>query len=154
MRMHDPANYRDPLDVLRRFVPTSHRARYRIRPIQVVVETNDFTLLPGLPLDEAEAERADGAFEWKLIRDSEALGPLAEPVFLTSGNLTMVYMGTACLLGLDHKRRELLGFIGLEVDPATFQEYLLPILCRMSTEALGEQLLPSIASAAERRADA
>ena len=123
-------------------------------PIKVVVETNDFTLLPGLPFDEAEADRADGAFEWKLVRDSEALGPLAEPVSLTSGTLTIVYMGTACLLGLDHKRRELLGFIGPEVHPSTFQEYLLPILCRMSTEALGAQLLSSIASAAERRADA
>jgi hypothetical protein len=123
-------------------------------PIQVVVETNDFTLLPGLPLDEAGADRADGTFEWKLVRDTEAVGPLAEPVSLTSGTLTMVYMGAACLLGLDHERRELLGFIGLEVGASTFQEYLLPILCRMSTEALGAQLRSSIPNAAERRADA
>jgi len=47
---------------------------------------------------------------------------------LTSGTLTIVYMGTACLLGLDHQRRELLGFIGVEVGASTFQEYLLPIL--------------------------
>ena len=120
-------------------------------PIKVVVETNDFTLLPGLPFDEVGAEMAEWTFEWKLVRDAEAVGTLEEPLSLTSGTLTIVYMGTACLLGLDHERRELLGFIGVEVGASTFQEYLLPILCRMSTEALVPQLLSCIPSAEERR---
>ena len=120
-------------------------------PIRVVVETNDFTLLPGLPFDEAGAETAEWTFEWKLVRDAEAVGTLEEPLSLTSGTLTIVYMGTACLLGLDHERRELLGFIGVEVGASTFQDYLLPILCRMSTESLAPQLLSCIPSGPERR---
>jgi len=120
--------------------------------IQVVVETNDFTLLPGLPFDEAETERPGWTFEWKLVRDAEAVGTLEEPVSLTSGTLTMVYMGAGCLLGLDHERRELLGFIGVAVGASTFQEYLVPILCRMSNEALGAQ--PFLSNSEERGADA
>jgi hypothetical protein len=49
-------------------------------------------------------------------------------------------MGTACLLALDHERRELLGFVGADVDARTHQEFLVPFLCRMTNEAFEEQL--------------
>ena len=52
-------------------------------PIRVVVETNDFTLLPGLPFDEAGTEMPEWTFEWKLVRDAEAVGTLEEPLSLT-----------------------------------------------------------------------
>ena len=45
-------------------------------------------------------------------------------------------MGTGCLLGLDHVRRELVGFIGRGIDARTHQEFIVPFLCRMTSEAL------------------
>src|SRR5271157_4284490 len=45
----DLANYQDPLDVLRRFTPTPLRTRFCLAAATVVVETNDFSLLPALP---------------------------------------------------------------------------------------------------------
>jgi hypothetical protein len=134
MTLVDPTNYQDPLDALRRFIPTPLRTRFHIGDARVTVETNDFTLLPALPLDTTSADLAGPDIEWKLVRDLDAPGLLEEPLVLTSGSLTVVGMGTACLLGLDHERRELLGFIGADVDGRTFQEFLVPYLCRWTNE--------------------
>jgi len=124
----------DPLDVLRRFVPTPLRAVFDVGQTRVVVQTNDFSLLPELPL----ATITDGSnrctFEWKIVRDYDAPGVLEEPVLMTSGKLMTVVMGTACMVGLDYERRELLGFIGAEVDARTFQHVLLPLFRRLTNE--------------------
>ncbi len=132
--LRDSANYRDPLDLLRRFVPTPFRTRFRVGGTSVVVETNDFSLLPELPLETAFHEFSTSRFSWRLVRDPDAHGLLQEPLHLISGQLTIVAMGAACLLGVDHDRRTLLGFIGGEVDLRTFHEYLVPVLCRLSLE--------------------
>jgi hypothetical protein len=134
MQQHDFPNHNDPLDLLRRFVPTPLKAVYRIDSVSVIVRTNDITLLPAFPL--GADLHIDGAqiLEWKLIRDTDSFGLLEEPVFLNSGALTIVEMGVACLLALDHERRELLGFIGADVDARTHQEFLVPFLCRMTNE--------------------
>jgi hypothetical protein len=129
----DSTNYQDPLDLLRRFIPTPLRTRFHAGDFKVTVETNDFTLLPALPLDTACAAAHPADIEWKLIRDLDAPGLLEEPLLLSSGNLTVVGMGTACLLGLDHERRELLCFIGTDVDARTFQEFLVPYFCRLTS---------------------
>ena len=50
MQRLDSTNYIDPLDALRRFIPTPLKAVYRIGSVRVMVETNDFTLLPILPM--------------------------------------------------------------------------------------------------------
>jgi hypothetical protein len=134
MELVDSANYQDPLDALRRFIPTPLRTRFRVGEASVIVETNDFTLLPALPLDATPAHLHPPTLEWKLVRDLDAPGLLEEPLLLTTGNLTVVEMGTACLLGLDHERRELLCFIGVEVDSRTFQEFLVPYFCRLTNE--------------------
>lgn len=136
MQQLDSTNYSDPLDMLRRFIPTPLKAVYRIGSVRVMVETNDFTLLPTLPLETEVDDAGEGTLEWKLVRDGDARGLLETPVFLSSGSLTVVEMGTACLLGLDHERRELLGFLGHDVDPRTYQEFLVPLLCRMTNDAL------------------
>lgn len=107
---------------------------YRVAGLRLMVETNDFALLPELPLEtEHDGTRLQN-MQWKLIRDTDAHGPLARPLILTSTMLTVVAMGTACLLGLDHERPELLGFIGEDVDVPTYQEFLVPFLCRMMSE--------------------
>lgn len=132
----DLAYYEDPLDLLRRFTPTPLRTRFRIAGATVVVETNDFSLLPALPLETFSSGIPPASLDWKLVRDPDARGLLQEPLVLLSGRLTIVAMGAACLLGVDRERRELLCFIGADVDPRTFQEFLVPFLCQLSTQAL------------------
>jgi hypothetical protein len=132
----DSANYQDPLDLLRRFIPTPFRTRFRVGATSITVETNDFSLLPELPLLTESSEPLATGLAWKLVRDSDAKGLLQEPLHLIAGQLIVITMGTACLLGVDRERRELLGFIGAEVDPRAFQESLVPILCRLSLDAM------------------
>lgn len=136
MFLRDSANYQDPLDLLRRFIPTPYRTRFRVGGASVVVETNDFALLPELPLETESDESLPPNLSWKLVRDHDAHGLLQEPLHLMCGGLTVVAMGAACLLGVDQERRELVGFIGAEIDPRTFHESLVPLLCRLSLEAL------------------
>ena len=136
MALLDSAIYQDPLDLLRRFIPTPLRTRFRIAAATVVVETNDFSLLPALPLETASREFLPANLSWKLVRDPDARGLLQEPLLLISAQLTIAAMGPACLLGVDRERRELLCFIGADVDPRTFQEFLVPFLCRLSTQTL------------------
>jgi hypothetical protein len=125
----------DPLDLLRRFIPTPLRAIYRIGFYRVMVQTNDFTLLPALPLEANPNMPAEHTLEWKLIRDIDSHELLESPTLLTSSTLTVVAMGSACLLGLDHERRELFGFIGSGIDTRTHQEFIVPFLFRMTSEA-------------------
>jgi hypothetical protein len=134
MQQHDFSNHNDPLDLLRRFVPTPLKAIYRIGSVSVIVRTNDITLLPAFPLGADLNIDGEQMLEWKLIRDTDSRGLLEEPLFLNSEALTIVEMGTACLLALDHERRELLGFIGADVDARTHQGFLVPFLCRMTSE--------------------
>jgi hypothetical protein len=134
MQSLESSHYSDPLDLLRRFIQTPMKATYRVDGARLGVETNDCTLLPELPLDADLAGPC--ALEWKLIRDADSPGSLEPPLFLNSATLTIVAMGTACLLGLDHERRKLFGFIGADIDALTFQKYLVPFLCRMTKDAL------------------
>jgi hypothetical protein len=136
---HSAPVYDDPLDVLRRFVPTPFRAVYRIGSHRVTVQTNDIALFPGLPLKVDTPLPGEDNFEWKLIRDSDVSGLLAPPVVLNCGVLTIIEMGTACVIAFDHERKQLLGFIGADVDGPTHQEFLVPFLCRM----LNEETLPA-----------
>jgi hypothetical protein len=125
----------DPLDPLRRFIATPLRTRFRVGATRVMVETNDFRLLPELPLDSATEEGESGRLEWKLVRDHDAHGLLQEPLLFTGGALTIASMGPACLVGLDRERGQLLCFIGAEVDGRTFQEVLVPFFCRLTNKA-------------------
>jgi hypothetical protein len=132
------ATYTGPPDLLRRFVRTPLKAIYRLGTTRVAVETNDFSLLPELALDAQLSEPSAHFLEWKLIRDADSPGLLAPSMFLTSRALTVVNMGTACVLGIDHERRKLIGFIGTEIDPRTFQQFLVPFLCRITSDTLLE----------------
>ena len=130
------STYADPLDILRRFVPTPLKAMYRIGAIRAMVQTNDFALIPTL-LSGTHLDVTRGwDWEWKLVRDAGTSGPLESPMVLTAGAVTVVEMGTACLFGVDYERRELLAFIGEDIDARTYQEFLVPFFCRMTDEAL------------------
>ena len=105
--------------------------------------------IPSISLDTAPADDRPADIEWKLVRDLDAPGLLEEPLLLSSGNLTVVGMGTACLLGLDHERRELLCFIGPDIDGRTFQEFLVPYFCRLTSQVAcvgASELFPGLSS--------
>jgi hypothetical protein len=140
MRDDDRVNKTESPDLLRRFIPTPVKAVYRVGGVRVRVHTNDLTLLPALPLDadsdvgHARAETQE--LEWILIRDADSNGLLECRMFMTAERLTVVVMGTACLVALDHERRELFGFIGADIDIRAHQEILVPILCQMATQVI------------------
>lgn len=138
MARHDSSAYCDPLDVLRRFIPTPLRAVYHIDGIRVMVQTNDFSLLPTLPSETTLDGTGEWDLEWKLVRDIDSHGALKEPLSLRTLFLTVVEMGTGCLLGMDHERRELLAFIGADVDTSTYQGFLVPFFRRMTNELLAD----------------
>jgi hypothetical protein len=132
--MLESANYRDPLDALRRFIPTPLKTRLRVGLTTLQVATNDLSLVPDLPPETVSKKLMKRSLDWKLVRDDDARGILQEPLQLTSGALTVVTMGTACLLGVDRERGELLCFIGADVDEKSFQEILVPMLCNLSID--------------------
>jgi hypothetical protein len=135
MALADFVHGHDPLDPLRRFIATPLRTRFRVGTTRVMVETNDFHLLPELPLDTEAAEAGTAKFEWKLVRDHDAPGLLEETLLFAGGPLTIASMGRACLVSVDRELGELLSFIGYEVDARTFQEVLVPFFCRLTNEA-------------------
>lgn len=145
--------YADPLDILRRFVPTPLKAMYHIGATRVMVQTNDFALIPTL-LSGTHLDVTRGwDWEWKLVRDAGNPGPLESPMVLAVQAVTVVEMGTACLFGVDHERRELLAFIGEEIDARTYQEFLVPFFCRMTNEALPGEPVSIPASPSEEFAN-
>lgn len=154
MSLLDLANFQDPLDLLRRFAPTPLRTCFRISGATVLVETNDFSLLPALPLEISSSRIPRASLNWKLVRDPDTHGLLQDPLVLSSGHLTIVAMGAACLLGVDHERRELLCFVGADVDPRTFQEFLVPFLSQLSRQALETPASKFLAGLNEDVADA
>jgi hypothetical protein len=127
-------DYADPLDLLRRFIPTPFKALYRIGAVRVTVKTNDITLLPVFPLEVDLEVLGEQRLEWRLIRDAGSPDLLGPPLFMTSGILTIVTMGPACLIGVDHEQRELLAFIGTAIDARTHQEFLIPLLCQLTND--------------------
>lgn len=147
MPQHSASAYADPLDLLRRFVPTPFKAVYRINSHCVSVQTNDIALFPAMPLEMNAPAAGEADLEWKLVRDLDTPGLLAPPLVLNCGVLTVVEMGTACLIAFDREQKQLIGFVGADVDGRTHQEFLVPYLRRMTAEAtlLGHaNELPSI----------
>jgi hypothetical protein len=136
MQDPDASNNFEAPDLLRRFIPTPVTTKYRVGELRMMVRTNDFTLLPVLPFDPDHDGAGEQNLEWTLIRDADSRGLLESPLFLKSGTLTVVLLGTACVVGLDHERRELFGFIGADIDVGPHQEFLIPLLCQMANEVL------------------
>lgn len=127
MTLLEPVRTAHAPDLLRRFVPTNIRARLRIGTHRVLVETNDFNLLPALPLDTESDDSHSPRMEWKIIRDYEARGELGLPVMLDSDSVTVVTMGAACVVMFDRERLQMCCFVGTRIDGATYRDYLVPI---------------------------
>jgi hypothetical protein len=127
----ESVSYTDPLDLLRRFAPTPLKAQVHLELATVVLETNDLSFLPLLPHSHA-GEISSTPCLWKLVRDVDVRGTTVEPSILMAGNLIVYCMGPACLIGADRERREILAFIGRDVDAYSFQQFILPALCRLT----------------------
>jgi hypothetical protein len=146
MSRFESLHYVDPLDLLRRFIPTPLKAPFRVGSVHVTVRTNDITLLPVFPLQADLESLGVKSLEWRLIRDADSPGLLEPPMFVTSGALTIVAMGPACLIGVDREKRELLAFIGRAIDTRTHQDFLVPLLCELTAEMFSASTtLPSAA---------
>jgi hypothetical protein len=154
MPRFESLHYANPLDLLRRFIPTPLKALFRVGSIHVTVRTNDITLLPVFPLEaDLEALGVKG-FEWRLIRDADSPGLLEAPLFITSGALTIVGMGPACLIGADREKRELLAFIGRAIDTRTHQNFLIPLFCELTSEVFSTSTTLPFAARNEASANA
>jgi hypothetical protein len=58
-------------------------------------------------------------------------------------------MGRACLIGADRERKEVLAFIGRDVDTTVFQQWILPALCRLTEFVTRQPGIPTVVETAE-----
>ena len=119
----------------------------------MVVQTNDFTLLPALPFDTDHDRVGEQNLEWTLIRDADSHGLLEPPLFLRSGALTVALLGAACVVALDHEQRKLFGFIGADIESRAHQGILVPLLWQMTNEVLVSDRSPRGAKGAKEFAN-
>jgi hypothetical protein len=150
-------SYRDPLDLLRRFAPTPLKTHMKLDFATVLLETNDLSFFPSPwqphvqsprnPLPSANSAQSTHCL-WKIVRDVDVDHKITETSIVMAGSLIVYSMGPACVIGADRERKEILAFIGLEVDARTFRESILPALCRL-TEFVMRQETPQALRAAE-----
>jgi hypothetical protein len=136
-----PVFYNDPLDLLRRFAPTPLKAEVNLEIANVVLETNDLSFLPSLS-GLSSTEISTKSCIWKIVRDVDVRGTTIEASIVMAGNLIVYSMGPACLIGADRERSEILAFIGRDVDTHSFQEVILPALCRLTEFVTRQQNVP------------
>jgi hypothetical protein len=111
----------------------------------VELETNDLSLFPTLvsaepPVEIVRTEQVSGAPAsipthsclWKIVRDVDVGGKVAEASIVMAGSLIVYTMGPACLIGADRDRKEILGFIGRDVDRSVLREFILPAVLRLT----------------------
>ncbi len=142
------ASYRDPLDLLRRFVPTPLKTQVHLEFANVLLETNDLSFFPSLPLLTPSISPSSQPCLWKIVRDVDVRVKLAEASIVMADSLIVYSMGPACMIAADRERKEVLAFIGIEVDARIFQEGVLPALCRL-TEFVMRQEAPQPVRPAE-----
>jgi hypothetical protein len=147
-----PRVYNDPLDLLRRFVPTPISMRIRLRLIEILLQTNDESLATSLPVVEATvSDREFPTFLWKIVRDGDVLAELAEASIMVSGDVSVCTMGPACLIAADRTRKELLAFIGAAVSKRALHQVVLPFLTRLTEFASSKGEAPETIKNVEAR---
>ena len=124
-----------PPDLLKRFVSAPLRANLRFGDAEILVQTNDSSILNALRECDGHSSVSHQHLVWTFVRDnSEA--PLLQPAIIHHGQVTFVSMGPACLIAIDHETRELFGFLGMVVDDATFRRSVVPILRELIPRSL------------------
>jgi hypothetical protein len=137
---YDHTPYSHPLDVLRRFMPSPLKALIKFEKEIILVETNDSSLL--LPLGYFVSQSSpvfSPAFHWKLLRDADVRGKPAEATIVMAGSLLVANMGPACIAGIDLEQKEVLAFIGRDVDSHDYQNYVFPILSGLTQFAMDKK---------------
>jgi hypothetical protein len=130
--------YRDPLDLLWRLVPTPFTLRTRFGYLPIHVESNDSEIVAMIAEMSSETSAdTECAFLWRIVRDPDAPGGIQTGAILTHGDLIFARMGGGLLVGADREHRELLGFIGAQVDRRVFKECVFPMLMRLTLDAGG-----------------
>ena len=133
--------YRDPLDLLRRFAPTPLKTQIQLDFATVLLETNDLSFFPSQLQPQSQSILNTSPFAnssqpqrclWKIVRDIDVRHKLTEASIVMAGSLIVYSMGPACIIGADRERKEILAFIGLEVDARIFQESILPAISRLT----------------------
>jgi hypothetical protein len=138
--LYDHTPYSHPLDVLRRFMPSPLKKLLKFEEEIILVETNDSSLLMPLVYFDSQATSAiSPAFHWKLLRDADVRGKPARATIFVAESLLVANMGRACLAGMDLERKELLAFIGGEVDPQDYQIHVFPVLSGLTQFAMGKK---------------
>jgi hypothetical protein len=134
--------YSDPLDLLWRLVPTPYFKWTCVGHLPVRVESNDPEIVATVTEITPEAlGETECAFLWRIVRDPNSTGGIQPATILTHGDLSFISMGTSLLVGVDCKRRELLGFVGVGVDRNAFKESVLPLLMRLTLDVAGSPAL-------------
>jgi hypothetical protein len=131
--VHEIISRRDPLDLLRRFAPTPLKTHVQLEFANVLLETNDLSFFTSLSLlSPSTSAPSSQPCLWKIVRDVDVRLKITEASIVMAGSLIVYSMGPACMIGADRERKEILAFIGLEVDACCFQESVLPALCRLT----------------------
>lgn len=143
MPVSEVAPYRNPLDVLWRGVPVLFRADVRLAGVNVSVESNDSELLALVTgFAAVSKDPSESNFLWRIVRDTESLGAIEPAVMIEREELAFATMSAAVVVGVDRERKELLAFVGVNVDESAFKETVFPLFERMTLRAF-EPLAPS-----------
>jgi len=144
MKSSQTALCTEPPDLLKRFVPTPLCASLQFENALVHVQTNDLSILNVLREYETRSASRHPQFVWKLVRDDVQL-PLKPATIIHHDPVTFASMGPACLVAVDHEKRELFAFLGITVDASTLRFHVLPLLHELTQSAsvrATEDLIP------------
>jgi hypothetical protein len=123
----------------RRFAPTPLRVHEHLESADVLLETNDLSFLSSLTRVGSTTASSSGQLcLWKIVRDVDVRGKATDASIIMAGSLIVFSMGPACIIGADRERKEILAFIGLDVDARTFQESIFPTLRRLTEFVMRE----------------
>lgn len=147
MNAEKPRQYQDAPDLIRRFVPTPFRATLRIGIAEVLVESNDPAMIEVLAGIESASSLWPHSFRWKIVYDKDAPSELSDAMSISCGQVVVVSMGTACLIGVDQARNELVGFLGCTADSPAFRDTIVPVLVGLTRDALATRCAAKIGKA-------
>lgn len=148
-------------DLLKRFVPTPFQRTIRVHNANIRVESNEITVIATMEdlfrPTLARISPAPRSFLWKLVYDEDAPSDLRELTVIAYGPTRAASFGPACLIGVDHERNELVGFLGVAGNDYAFRQTIVPVLTELTLEALaaessGDQRIAKVVAMGDRYA--
>lgn len=148
-------------DLLKRFIPTPFQGTIRVHQANVRVKSNDITVIATMKdlfrPAPARISLAPHSFLWKLVYDKDAPSDLRGLTVIACGPTRAASFGPACLVGVDHERNELIGFLGVAGNDCAFRQIIVPVLTDLTIEALaaepsGDQKIAKVGAMGDRYA--